>query len=204
MKITNKIPKYDERMHSKLINNGWILTKEPTRFINTLFLSVPFMFINALISIWIMNCFSTVSLKEFGITPNLITININISTIFFILLFLIIHEFIHLILIPNVIKSKNTCIGITWFGAFVTTEEIISKSRFLLITLAPFIIISVILPIVLGMFGTLTTTMKFIILLNAAASSVDSLTFLMIALQVPKYGILKNNGNKTYWKHKIC
>ena len=111
------------------------------------------------------------------------------------------HELIHLILIPNVVKSEKTYIGFTLFGGFVITEEEISKSRYILITIAPFVIISIILPLVLGSLGLLTVTLKFLIILNAMASSVDLLNFLLIIKQVPENAILKNNGPNTYWKN---
>ena len=111
------------------------------------------------------------------------------------------HELIHLILIPNFVKSEKTYIGFTLFGGFVITEEEISKSRYILITIAPFVIISIILPLVLGSLGLLTVTLKFLIILNAMASSVDLLNLLLIIKQVPKNAILKNNGPNTYWKN---
>ena len=103
-------------------------------------------------------------------------------------------------LIPNFVKSEKTYIGITLFGGFVLTEEEISKSRYVLVTIAPFVIISIILPLVLGSLGLLTTTLKFLIILNAMASSVDLLNLLVIK-QVPKNALLKGNGPNTYWKN---
>ena len=111
------------------------------------------------------------------------------------------HEFFHLILIPNFAKSEKTFAGITLFGGFVVTEEEIARTRFILITVAPFVVISIILPILLGIFGLLTTTMKFLIILNAMASSVDLLTFFLVISQVPKNATLISNGPKTYWKY---
>jgi hypothetical protein len=50
------------------------------------------------------------------------------------LLLLVLHELLHLIFIPNFIQSKKTYVGINGFGAFVTTEEEITKRRFILVT----------------------------------------------------------------------
>jgi hypothetical protein len=199
MKIQNKLPRYNESLHVELIKNEWIPMKEPKNLISAIFLSIPLMIINALISIGVINIFSTISLKEFGLTSDSISITINLGIIFLIVLLVILHELLHLIFIPNFIKSEKTLIGLTLFGGFVTTEEEISKSRYLFITIAPFIIISLILPLILSFFGILTSTLKFLILLNSIASSVDILNLLLIIKQVPKNGTLKSNGPKTYW-----
>lgn len=116
-------------------------------------------------------------------------------------LLLVFHELLHLIFIPNFIKSEKTYIGLTLYGGFVITEEEISKSRYIFITLAPFIIISIILPLIIGVFGLLTPTLKFLIILNSMASSVDILNLLLIIKQVPKSATLKSNGPDTYWKN---
>ncbi|WP_338036440.1 DUF3267 domain-containing protein [Neobacillus notoginsengisoli] len=102
--------------------------------------------------------------------------------------------------IPNFLKSETTWIGLTVFGGFVATEEKIPKSRFLAITLAPFIILSVILPLLLGVFELLAPPLKMLILLNSLASSVDLLNYILVSLQVPKKAILVSNGPNSYWR----
>ncbi|WP_308221932.1 DUF3267 domain-containing protein [Lysinibacillus sp. BPa_S21] len=97
-------------------------------------------------------------------------------------------------------KSEKTAVGLTLFGGFVMTEEEISKSRYLFITVAPFIILSIIFPLVFSAFGLLTTTLKFLIILNSMGSSVDLLNLLLIMKQVPKNATLTCNGPNTYWK----
>jgi hypothetical protein len=196
------MPDYSESLHLELIKNGWVPMKEPKNVLSAIFLSIPFMIFNGLISIGVINIFSNLTLKEFGFTSNTISIYINIVDILLIVLLLIVHELLHLIFIPNFIKSEKTIIGLSWFGGFVATEEKIEKSRFIWITIAPFIIISVILPLVLSFCGLLTSTMKFLILLNSMGSCVDVLILLLIIKQVPQDGTLKSNGQKTYWKNK--
>lgn len=175
--------------------------KEPKNLISAILLSTPLMIVAAIISIGVINIFSTISLSEFGLTSDSISITINLGIIFLLILLLILHELLHLIFIPNFIKSEKTYIGLTQFGGFVITEEEISKSRYIFITLAPFMIISIILPLILGVFGLLTTTLKFLIILNSMASSVDMFNLLLIIKQVPKNATLKSNGPDTYWKN---
>ncbi|WP_242218205.1 DUF3267 domain-containing protein [Bacillus cereus group sp. BfR-BA-01380] len=200
VKIRNSVPKGDKTLDITLTQDGWTPMKEPKNFVNALLLSVPFMIINALISIGIINIFSDISLHEFGLTTEGVFITIDLVSLLFIIFLVILHELIHLIFIPNFIKSEKTWIGLTFFGGFVATEEEISKLRFVLITIAPFFIISILIPLLLSVFGALTTTLKCLILLNSMASSVDMLTLLLILKQVPPNGILRNNGSKTYWK----
>ncbi|WP_163100380.1 DUF3267 domain-containing protein [Peribacillus alkalitolerans] len=200
MKIQNKLPKSNPSLHLELINDRWIPMKEPKNLTNAILLSIPLMIIAAIISIGVINIFSSISLRDFGLTPNAITITINLSIIFLLVLLLIFHELLHLIFIPNFIKSEKTYVGFTLFGGFVITEEEISKSRYIFITIAPFLVISIIMPLILSLFGLLTTTLKFLIILNSMASSVDLLNLLLIIKQVPKNATLKSNGPKTYWK----
>ncbi|MFF0830493.1 DUF3267 domain-containing protein [Brevibacillus sp. NPDC003359] len=200
MKITTKLPLYHENVHVELMKNEWIPLKEPQNLGWATLLSMPFMLINALIAFGIIHIFSPLTLQEFGLTSGSFSISINLGVIFFILALVIIHECLHLIFIPNFMRSEKTWMGLTLFGGFVATEEKIPKARYILITIAPFIIISVMLPFLLGIFGWLTTTFKFLILLNALASSVDMLTLFLVMKQVPKQATLISNGQKTYWK----
>ncbi|WP_226526874.1 DUF3267 domain-containing protein [Metabacillus niabensis] len=200
MKILKKLPKSKESIHMDLIRNGWVPMKEPKNVGNAILLSVPLMLVNAMITIGVINIFSTISLNDFGLTSDSFTLTINLSVILWLFLLLVLHEFLHLVFVPKFIESDKTFVGITMFGGFVITEEEISKSRYILITIAPFIIISVILPLLLSVFGLLTPTLKFLILLNSLASSVDMLNLLLIMKQIPKNAILKSNGPYTYWK----
>ncbi|WP_078434071.1 DUF3267 domain-containing protein [Metabacillus halosaccharovorans] len=200
MKILNKFPKSKESLHLDLISNGWIPIKEPKNLISSILLSVPLMIVNAIIAIGVINVFSNISLSDFGLTSDSISLTINLSIILWLFLLLVLHELLHLIFIPKFNKSDKTFVGITMFGGFVITEEEISKSRYILITIAPFIIISVILPLLLSVFGLLTPILKFLILLNSLASSVDMLNLLLIIKQIPKNATLKSNGPYTYWK----
>ena len=201
MKILNKLPKSNPSLHLDLIKNGWVPMKEPKNLISASLLSIPVMIVNAIISIGVINIFSSISLSDFGMTSDSISITINVAIIFLLVLLLILHELLHLIFIPNFIKSEKIYVGLTLLGGFVITEEEISKSRYIFITIAPFMIISIIFPLILSVFGLLTTTLKFLIILNAMASSVDMLNFLLIIKQVPKNATLKSNGPDTYWKN---
>ncbi|MFB7158179.1 DUF3267 domain-containing protein [Lysinibacillus sp. NPDC056232] len=200
MKLLNKLPKSDPNLHVELIKNGWIPMKEPKNLISAILLSIPLMIIASMISIGVINIFSSIFLSDFGFSSGAITLTINFSIILWLVLLMIIHELLHVMFIPNFMKSEKTSVGLTLFGAFVITEEEISKSRYIFITVAPFIILSIILPLILSVFGLLTTTLKFLVILNAMGSSVDLLNLLLIMKQVPKHATLTCNGPNTYWK----
>ncbi|WP_427107743.1 DUF3267 domain-containing protein [Lysinibacillus xylanilyticus] len=204
MKLLYKLPKSKPNLHLDLIKNGWIPMKEPKNLISAILLSIPLMIVASMISIGVINIFSSISWRDFGFTSGGISININLSVILGIVFLLIIHELLHLMFIPNFMKSEKTSVGLTLFGAFVMTEEKISKPRYMFITIAPFMIISVISPLILSICGLLTTTIKFLIILNSMGSSVDLLNVLLIVKQVPKNATLTSNGANTYWKNALA
>ncbi|MFF2797543.1 DUF3267 domain-containing protein [Lysinibacillus xylanilyticus] len=204
MKLLYKLPKSNPNLHLDLIKNGWTPMKEPKNLISAILLSIPLMIVASMISIGVINIYSSISWRDFGFTSGGISININLSVILGIVFLLIIHEFLHLMFIPNFMKSEKTSVGLTLFGAFVMTEEKISKPRYMFITIAPFMIISVIFPLILSICGLLTTTIKFLIILNSMGSSVDLLNVLLIMKQVPKNATLTSNGANTYWKNALA
>ncbi|WP_242850543.1 DUF3267 domain-containing protein [Clostridium lundense] len=200
IKVKNNMPKADKEKHLALVKEQWVQLKEPKSIGSAILISVPIMILNAIITVSIINIVSPISLKEFGLSENSFSININGFQILGIFLTLIIHEFIHLIFIPNFIKSDETFIGLTPFGGYVYSEEVIAKSRYILITIAPFIVISIILPLILGVLGLLSPSMKFLILLNSMGASVDILNLINVLFQVPSSSNLTSCGMNTYWK----
>lgn len=202
MKIINKLPEYNESHHEELLNNRWIPLKEPQKVSTAILLSVPLMFLGALVTIGIIKLFSDFSLSDFGWTDNTFTLTIDFGIIFGLITLLIIHELLHLVFIPNFLRSEKTYVGVTTFGGFVVCEEEISKTRFICISLAPYILLSVLLPTILGLLGLLTPLLKFLIIFNALGSSVDLLNLLLVGKQVPRDGIIISNGPKTYWKQQ--
>ena len=80
------------------------------------------------------------------------------------------------------------------------TTEKIGKGRFLLITVAPFVVFSILPAIVLGLADLLNGFLLFLIFLNAFSSSVDILNTVLIAIQVPKGSNLVGNGFETCYK----
>ncbi len=204
MIIQKGLPKFNQKLHNELINNGWIQLKEPGSPACATALSIPFMIINLFLTVLSMSTYTTISFEEFGFTPDAFSIIINLGMIFALIIVIILHEALHLIFIPNFQQSSKTVIGLTFFGGFVVTEEEIKKSRYMLITIAPFLIASILLPLILNIFGLLTSSLKLLVMLNAMASSVDILHLLVVLKQVPPKTIIKGNGPKTYWTHYLA
>ncbi|WP_231885003.1 DUF3267 domain-containing protein [Paenibacillus elgii] len=163
-----------------------------------LVLSVPFMIINLIVTLGIVNMFSAAPLRNY--LPESISFTIDLKSILGVISLLLIHELLHLILIPNFIASKSTYVGITLFGGYVYTEEQVTKTRYIVITLLPFIVISIILPALLALLGALSPFILFLIVLNALSSSLDILNWILIWIQVPSKAVIVCNGTKTYWK----
>lgn len=200
MKISRKYPTFDKSVERELLTKSWIALREPKNVWSSILLSLPFMFLNGLITISIVNLFSPLTFREFGITDNGVDITFNLFYIVALWLLVVIHEILHLVFIPNFLKSKKTYIGFSWFGGFVLTEEKMSKIRFSIISIAPYTFLSILLPVVLGWLDLLSIPIKILVLLNSLASSVDMLVLFLILVQVPKNAVIVNGGPRTYWK----
>ncbi|WP_410508808.1 DUF3267 domain-containing protein [Methanosarcina hadiensis] len=163
--------------------------------------AVPLMILNTLISITILSMFSPFSLADIGIKPSQgITLTINLLDVASLIGLVFIHEFLHLIFVPDFLTSDKTFLGITYFGGFVYSEEEVSKSRYILITVAPFILLSVILPGILGILDLLNPLVIALILLNSLSSGMDMLTLVLVLIKVPDDVYFTSNGVRTYWK----
>lgn len=204
MKYIKKLPDTDKALSEKLTLNNWKKIKEPSNFTWTILLSTPFMLINGAIEMFIFyNLYTPLqdflkSNEGFNITLELHLVTLLFIPVIFI--FMTIHEFLHACFIPNVLKSDKTYWGINGICGFVTTSEKIKKSRFLLISIMPLLILSIVLPFVLNAFGWLNGYTIFLCLLNAMGSCVDCLNICLIATQVPNGAYVLNNGFETYFK----
>ncbi len=201
IKFSRKIPPINSQRHDSLKENNWVQLKEPGNILSAIVASLPLMILNIMLTIAIFAVVQQpVTLADFGIVQDGFQINIDLRIIVGFILLLVFHELLHLILVPDFVSSKKTYAGITPLGGFVYSEEEIQRSRYLMITIAPFLIISVIIPLVFGVLGILSQPLKILILLNSMASSVDLLTFILILTQVPTGSYLTSNGTRTYWK----
>ena len=199
-KIKNGLPKFDQEFHEKLLKDGWKELKEPKSLMGYVALSVPFMIVNFLIGMWIME----ISTSGIATDQKIITIYVIYDAPVIILaaiVLIVVHELIHLLFIPNFIKSDNTYIGFTYFGGYVYTKEALTKYRLCLILIAPFVFLSIILNAISGALGLYNIPLIAFIIFNSIGSGVDILGLTLVLLQVPKDAYLTMNGMRTYWKH---
>jgi hypothetical protein len=154
--LKNKFPQINSERHSELIASNWIQLREPKNIVSTMLAAIPLMILNTLLSTTVLGIFSPLSLADFGIAPSqTIMLTIHLQDLAYLIGLVFIHELIHLVFILNFLISDKTFLGITYFGGFVYSEEAISKSRYILITLAPFVLLSIILPGILGVLDLL-------------------------------------------------
>lgn len=204
MRYTRKLPSTNKELSNKLVSEGWSKLKEPSNLGIAILLSVPFMLINCAISIAIAfylypplkDLFNNEQGFSISFTLNLFTL----IYVFIILIFMALHEVIHACFIPNILKSDKTFWGINMFYGFVFTTEKIKKDRFLIISIMPFILLSLILPFILNILGWLNGYTFLLCLINAGGSSVDCLNIFLVKIQVPKGSYIVNNGFETYFK----
>lgn len=200
MKFVIGIPKTDKDKHTNLVNDNWTPLREPKNILHSLLFSAPIMVVCALFTLSIISIFVPLSAAYFGINTSQIFITVNLPFIAAIVIVFIAHELIHLLLIPGFVKSDKTYMGLTYLGLFVYTEEILSKKRHIAISALPFLFISILLPVLIGITGLLNPVIIIIILLNSIGSSVDILDLILIMCQVPSDSQLTSNAMLTYWK----
>jgi hypothetical protein len=112
----------------------------------------------------------------------------------------IVHELIHLLFIPNSFKSDSVYINLTCFGEGVHTTDELSKNRVCLMYIAPFVFLSVVLNVILGIMGLYSIPVMIFIFLNSIGCSEDILELIFILSQVPKNAKIVNNGVHTYFR----
>lgn len=204
IRFTKKFPQTNSDRHSELIANNWIPLREPQNLALAILASVPLMILSALPPLEVFNIVTPSYLADFGITPSQISITIDLQDLVYFLglsaVIIFTHELLHLVFVPDFLTSDKAFLGITYFGGFAYSEEVLSKSRFILVLLTPFVVISIILPGILGALNLLNPLLKFMILTNAMGSSVDMLNLVLVLVQVPAGAYLTCNGTRTYWK----
>ena len=203
MKYVHKMPSTDMEFSKDLLNNGWTKIKEPSNIALATLYSMPFAFLLGGI-VLLITFFLNPSVFHFLQKDSLaFTLTLNLFTILYIiaiLAFMALHEFIHALFIPHFISSNKTFWGLNGLFGFVCTAEPLKKSRFIIISMMPCVILSFLLPFVLNSFGLLNGYTMFLCLFNAMGSCVDFLNILLIAFQVPKGSTIINNGFETFYK----
>lgn len=130
-------------------------------------------------------------------------LDLSFSELFFLILGqIVVHELIHAFASPKCGRSHNTVVGF-WpskllFYAHYSGE--LTRNRFLVILLLPFIIISLVPLLFSFLLQTACSWIAFLSVFNGLASCLDIYGAGMILAQIPRNAVIRNQGWKTYWK----
>jgi len=203
MKYVKRSPQTDRELSALLVAEGWNKIKEPSSFIHSLLLSIPFMAVNGIITYLFIGPFYNPFIQVIQlIESSSISFAINIYTLEYLMgiyVMIVIHEFIHAVCIPHFLRSNETYWGLKIYGGFVCTTQKLTKGNYILISITPFLILSVIVPLIIGVLGIKSEFLFFLFFLNAIASSIDILNMVLILFQTPQKSIIINNGFETYY-----
>jgi hypothetical protein len=204
MNYSKNLPSIDIAISKKLSDEGWMKLKEPSSLSAMFLVSLPFMVINGLITGGLIYLLYQ-PMREFfrGDVDMSFTVTINVFSLVYILgfvVFITLHELIHAIFIPNIFRSNKTLWGIIGLGVFIYTSEIISKRRFIMISIMPYVVLSLLFPLILLILGGLNGYTILLCLINAMGSSVDFLNVYLILTQVPDNASILANGRETYFR----
>jgi hypothetical protein len=189
--------------------DGWRKLNAPGSTAIAILMSVPLMLLSFIIVAGIVMLVASASLSQltdffsslftgsFSIEIKLLDILLGALSL---ALLMLVHELLHLVFIRGFLRSDKTYLGIMYAGFYVVTEEVLTRQRFIIISLVPFIVLSVLLPIVLGATGMLSPGLIILALLNAIGSSVDLLGLLLVIRQTPPGAGILCIGMYTYWK----
>jgi hypothetical protein len=203
VKYVKRSPQTDRELSALLIAEGWKKIKEPSSFFHLLLLSIPFMAVNCIIAYLFIGPFYNPFIQVIQlIESSSISFVINIYTLEYLMgiyVMIVIHEFIHAVCIPDFLRSNETYWGLKIYGGFVCTTQKLTKGNYILICIAPFLILSVIMPLIAGVLGIKSEFLFPLFFLNAIASSIDILNMVLILFQTPQKSIIINNGFETYY-----
>jgi len=115
---------------------------------------------------------------------------------------LIIHELVHASILPMAGTSKSTVVGFLPSKMFLYTAHLgdLSRSRCLVMLLAPFIVISIIPLIIASIFHVAPGWLAYASILNAFLASGDLYMAGLTMFRIPPHATIRGQGWKTYWR----
>ena len=203
MKYIKEIPEENKNLTEELVQKGWNILKEPSSLSKTIALSIPVSVVLMAIAIgYLMLLFpeklDMANVDGFSME---ITININlILSIVGLLAYTFLHEMIHALMIPNVFRSEKTYWGMNGCFGFVYSEEEVKRSRFVLISIMPLLVLTFAVPLVLKIAGISPWYILLLCVINAGGACVDIFNLILIIKQVPSSGMVLSNGMRTLYK----
>lgn len=203
MKIVTKLPKVNKKDEEELLAEGFKKFHKSSNVFLAIFGSLPLMYLTYVIWKTIMEYFGAeVFGGSLGIARGSIFSWWFLGVVIGTFLLTLVHEILHLVVIPNFLKSEKTYFGITWFGGFVYSGEKISKRRFMFLYIFPYVSISLILMPIFGYLGWLNNYTGFMFFLNSLGSSVDIGGTLIAFLMLPKGCTVTQLGTHIYHREE--
>jgi len=134
-----------------------------------------------------------------------LNLELGLSFLFWIIGTVVFHELIHAFFHPGYGVTPNTYLGF-WPSTllfYAHYHSILSKQRFMAISIGPFLFISVIPLLFCILFQYNSTIMCAISLLNTLFACGDIFAFILIYFAVPSSAVVQNKGWRTYYKTQI-
>lgn len=204
MKYRKNIPMTQPLMRETFMHEGWKTIKEPANLHQAIMVAMPLMGLNSLLFLGMVYVIDpslqTLLHQQVGFQ---LTIAIDLRMLGILMMLFIymgVHELIHACMIPHFFTSDQCCWGFKGGVAFVYTSEPIKKERYLLISIMPLLLLSLVVPLLFASLGRLTPLIIILGLVNAAGSCVDCLQLLLVLWQVPTGAYVIQNGTETYYK----
>ncbi len=124
------------------------------------------------------------------------------------LLYIPVHEFLHLIWQPHFGLSAQSVL-VVWpsrlrFGIYY--DGCMSRTRWLVMRLAPLVVLSLIPAVVLAIFQntpfnhTIRTMLEVLLVVNGVGSGGDAVAMVLVLFQVPRPAQICFRGGRAYWK----
>lgn len=205
LKYLRKVSKTDLELSNELSFKRWVKLKEPKNFKMSLLLIIPFAFTNTMLSFIVLMSFNNPIRKVMNnFSSSYISKYLNLYTFVIIIisaiLVMIVHKLLHIIFIPRFRNTDNIFWKYSVFGISFVTKEKLLKKRYIVVSLMPFFIISIMLPILFGVFNLINWTIIFLAIFNALISSIDVLKLYLIIIQVPKNSYIIRLKKSIYYK----
>jgi len=188
MKVKLGLPSKNRNKEDELLHVGWKKTLILEDMTMLIIQSVPLMAVGALVPYAILNSFGSYAVNV-----------TNTHLVLAVVLGLILHEFFHVLLMPQGLKARNLTFGIYSGGTYSYFDGVMTKERYLWMTSLPFIILSMILPLFAAMTHQFSAILFVLTLFNGVTSALDFHTFFKVLFKVPRKASITTNGMEIFY-----
>lgn len=201
MRFINKIPTENNDRKEQLMREGWQSLKEPKQMGAVIGAALPL----SILLFFVCGAWLYFLFPDFRAALNFskIVFRIELKLLLYIAGiygYILLHEIIHLLMIPKALQSEKTFFGLNGFFGFVYSEEVLTKARFLIVSIMPLLLLSFVMPIIFRVLNIYSGYWMMLFMVNAAGACVDIFNILLVGWQVPSGGSVVGNGMATYYK----